>query len=205
MRFDLMRAMLVLATSDTPEAVQTPDAEAALAGDHTLEGAALGADTDTDSESGWDDLDAETATEPATEVAPPQPEGPTPAELEHKKQLQKARGLTAGGWTTFGVTYAAALTLGVASIDLANGDQRKRTWGRRMAIPVGGPFAAAFVSASATGTLFTVLTGAAQITGIVLGTAGAVMLARHKRDPNFAFAIVPDAAGGAHMGATWRF
>jgi hypothetical protein len=32
----------------------------------------------------------------------------------------------------------------------------------------------------------------------------AVMLSKQKRDPNFAFAIVPGRTG-AHMGATWRF
>jgi hypothetical protein len=194
MMFDVMGAMIVLATSGAPHAAETPESEAAPTSDRAH---------------GWDDLETESKNEPSptptVQASPPQPEGPTPAELERKKQRQRARGLTAGGWTTFGVTYAAALTIGVASIDLAGDDRRQRTWGRRMAIPVGGPFAAAFVSASATGTLFTVLTGAAQITGIALGTAGAVMLARQKRDPNFAFAIVPDASGGAHMGATWRF
>jgi hypothetical protein len=141
---------------------------------------------------------------PVVETAPLQPEGPSPADLERRRQRSRARGLLIGGWTTFGVTYAAALTIGVASIDLAEDDHRQRMWGRRMAIPIGGPFAAAFVSDSATGTLFTVLTGAAQLTGIAIGTAGAVMLSRQKRDPNFAFAIVPGRTG-AHMGATWRF
>lgn len=153
---------------------------------------------------GWDDPAPVEPPAPVLESAPPQPEGPTPAELEQKKARARARGMLIGGWTTFGITYAAALTIGVASIDLAKDDNRQRMWGRRMAIPIGGPFAAAFVSDSATGTLFTVLTGAAQTTGLALGIAGAVMLAKQKQTSNLAFAVVPDPTG-VRMGATWRF
>ena len=190
--FDVMGMMVAVATSGEPDLVEPPV--------HDRE---LGETADvSEEELAWED--AEPVPAPVLESPPPLPEEPSPEEVERKKAHMRARGITIGGWTTFGITYAAALTIGVASIDLAKEDQHQRVWGRRMVIPVGGPFAAAFVSKSATGTLFTVLTGLAQTTGIAIGIAGAVMLSKQKRASRLAFAAAPDR-GGMHMGATWRF
>jgi hypothetical protein len=196
MMLDVMGTAIAVVMCGQPEGTQ--------AGDAPERGAPAAEAAEAEPVASWDDVPPAPVSQPVVESAPPQPEGPSKAELERVRARSKARGLLIGGWTTFGITYAAALTIGVASIDLAEDDLRQRRYGRRMTIPVGGPFAAAFISKSATGTLFTVLTGAAQLTGIAIGTAGAVMLAKHRREPRLALAIVPGRYG-THVGASWRF
>ncbi len=173
---------------------------------------------DTAQSNGWDAASDETPSQAATAGPPPPPRvetmpgpavQPTPRPLvdhEEIRKRNKTRGLMIGGWTTFGITYAAALTIGVVTIDTAEGDDaaQLRRWGRRMTIPIGGPLAAAAVSRTATGTLFSVLTSAAQTTGLALGIVGAVMYAKHRREQRLAFSIVPDGAG-VGVGATYKF
>lgn len=161
-----------------------------------------------ENDGGWDPEPASpSVAAPAPVATAPPPPGPTPEELEDRRRLQRARGMMIGGWATLGVTYGAALTVGVVAIDTAKGDdERRRMWGRRMTIPIGGPVAAAFVSKTATGTLFTVLTGAAQLTGLTLGIVGTTMFAKeHGRQQRLAFSVLPDPDGGVQMGASWRF
>jgi hypothetical protein len=155
---------------------------------------------------GWDATEASEPPPPRVAIEPTSAatENPTPVDLEAKRRRSRARGLMIGGWTTFGATYAASLTAGVVGIDIADGDERQRKWGRRMTIPIGGPIAAAFVTESATGTLFTVLTSAAQTAGLVMGIAGTVMVVRQKKQPRLSFGIAP-SGDGMRMGATLRF
>lgn len=160
------------------------------------------------SDNGWGEAGPTQAPPPAATApvtTPPAP-GPTEEELERKRTLQKKKGLMIGGWTTLGVTYGTALTVGVIAIDTAKGDSDRRRWGRRMAIPIGGPFAAAFVSKTASGTLFTVLTGAAQATGLVLGVVGTVLYTKERsKQRQMAFSVLPNRDGGVNVGASWRF
>jgi hypothetical protein len=127
-------------------------------------------------------------------------------DLEYKSRRSRAKGLMVGGWTTFSATYIAALTAGVVAYDVAGeDDERQRKWGRRMTIPIGGPIAASFVADSATGTLFTALTGAAQAAGLAMGIAGTAMYVKQKKNPpRLSFGVAPSRTG-MHMGATWRF
>ena len=117
------------------------------------------------------------------------------------------------GFGVFALTYLGSAFYGAAVFDRREGDfldqpsgsggfaseDQRRAYGRRMMIPVAGPFAAAAVAPSATEALLTSLAGVAQVAGLSLGVAGSVVFARaRKRRPRETIAVsgAPVAGGG---------
>ncbi|EDM75155.1 hypothetical protein PPSIR1_07987 [Plesiocystis pacifica SIR-1] len=104
---------------------------------------------------------------------------PRVAHLRH--QRNSGMGMAISGFTMFGTTYLISALIGTISLDYAEDVGGSGTYGKRMLIPVAGPFMAIPRADSATGGLFTGLMGVAQIGGLVLGTAGAVRFGRANR------------------------
>src|SRR5690606_2174363 len=136
------------------------------------------------------------APQPAPQPAPPPPayvpaepgtNAPSPMLVNPRVAALKQRrnsgiGMTISGYTIFGTSYLISALIGTISIDYARDVGGTGTYGRRMLIPVAGPFMAIPRADSATGGLFTGLLGVVQVTGFVLGTAGAVRLGRANRE-----------------------
>jgi hypothetical protein len=104
---------------------------------------------------------------------------PQIAALKH--QRNSGIGMTISGYTIFGTSYLISALVGTISLDLAADVGGTGTYGRRMLIPVAGPFLAIPRADSATGGLFTGFLGVVQLGGFVLGTAGAIKLGRANR------------------------
>jgi hypothetical protein len=136
-------------------------------------------------------------TAPPPEPAPPPPPAYVPAQpgtnapspmlvnpriAALKQQRNSGIGMTISGYTLFGTSYLISALVGTISIDYARDIGGSGTYGRRMLIPLAGPFAAIPRADSATGGLFTGLIGVVQVTGFVLGTAGAIRLGRANRE-----------------------
>jgi hypothetical protein len=106
------------------------------------------------------------------------------------------------GFTMLGAGWLLSAVSGAAAIDTQSGDDpaeedRRRAFGTRLMIPVGGPFAAAFVAESATGALFSSLAGVVQVAGLALGIGGSVIFARNRRSGGrFALTGGPLRSGG---------
>jgi len=89
----------------------------------------------------------------------------------------------------FGVSYISSSLAGVASIDLADDpstneedEERMEAYGKRMLIPIIGPWSAIGKADTATGAWFTGLAGVVQGVGFGLATAGIIRLSRaHRR------------------------
>ena len=92
----------------------------------------------------------------------------------------------------FGTSYLISALIGTISLDLAADVGGTGTYGRRMLIPMVGPFMAIPRADSATGGLFTGFLGVIQVAGFALGTAGAVRLGRANRQ----LRLSADAGGG---------
>jgi hypothetical protein len=118
--------------------------------------------------------------QPGTHAPSPMLVNPRIAAL--KQQRNSGIGMTISGYTLFGTSYLISALVGTISIDYARDIGGSGTYGRRMLIPLAGPFAAIPRADSATGGLFTGLIGVVQVTGFVLGTAGAVRLGRANRE-----------------------
>lgn len=135
-----------------------------------------------------------TAPEPAP--APPPPEyvpvipgsgAPAPMLVDPYYSALKQRrnsgiGMTISGYTLFGTSYLISALIGTISLDYAADVGGSGKYGRRMLIPIAGPFIAIPRTDSATGGLFTGMLGVVQAAGFVLGTAGAIKLGRANRD-----------------------
>jgi hypothetical protein len=127
--------------------------------------------------------------EPAPAPPPPVLIAPAPARPTfidpHRASLLQQRnsglGMTISGFTMFGTSYLISALIGTISIDYANSVDGSGKYGRRMLIPIAGPFLAIPRSDSATGGLFTGLLGVIQVGGFVLGSAGAIKYGRAKR------------------------
>jgi hypothetical protein len=98
-----------------------------------------------------------------------------------KQQRNSGVGMTISGFTMFGTGYLISALIGTISIDYAADVGGSGTYGRRMLIPLAGPFAAIPRADSATGGLFTGLLGVVQVGGFILGTAGAIRIGRANR------------------------
>lgn len=136
------------------------------------------------------------APQPAPQPAPPPPayvpaqpgtNAPSPMLVNPriaalKQQRNSGIGMTISGYTLFGTSYLISALIGTISIDYARDVGGSGTYGRRMLIPIAGPFIAIPRADSATGGLFTGLIGVVQVTGFVLGTAGAIRLGRANRE-----------------------
>src|SRR5690606_26933723 len=104
---------------------------------------------------------------------------PQIAALRH--QRNSGLGMTISGYTIFGTSYLISALVGTISLDLAADVGGTGTYGRRVLIPVAGPFVAIPRADSATGGLFAGSLGVIQVGGFVLGTAGAIKLGRANR------------------------
>lgn len=152
--------------------------------------------------------------QPAPTVAPAS--SPTPVADETKedvawqhRQRNLYKGLTIGGFTTFGVVYGVlALGGGLAQLSFpaSEEDARSRRSLARLTIPLAGPFTLLPGVSSHRGRLFLVGLGLAQVVPLAVGIAGAVKL-REFPDPDkraVAFHVLP-TKNGAHMGMSLRF
>ncbi len=126
---------------------------------------------------------------PVAEPAPPPPPAPTyvapalnPRLVALRHQRNSGMGMAISGYTLFGTSYLISALIGTISIDYANDVGGSGTYGRRMLIPIAGPFMAIPRADSATGGLFTGLVGVVQVAGFALGTAGAIRLGRANRE-----------------------
>ncbi len=127
--------------------------------------------------------------EPAPAPPPPMLVAPPPAPAvifdPQRAALMQRRnsglGMTISGFTMFGTSYLISALIGTISIDYANSVGGSGKYGRRMLIPIAGPFMAIPRADSATGGLFTAFLGVVQVGGFVLGTAGAIKFGRAKR------------------------
>jgi len=99
------------------------------------------------------------------------------------------------GLALFLSTYLASSLTGAIMVDVSE-DPQRREFGRRLLIPVAGPFMSAAIARSATGAWFTALLGVAQSTGIVLTIVGGVRLANHRKPPRYVFGGSPLPNGG---------
>lgn len=120
---------------------------------------------------------------PPTLVAPPpvQPSFIDPHRASLLQQRNSGIGMTISGFTMFGTSYLISALVGTISIDYANSIGGSGKYGKRMLIPIAGPFLAIPRADSATGGLFTGLLGVIQVGGFVLGTAGAIRIGRANR------------------------
>jgi hypothetical protein len=98
-----------------------------------------------------------------------------------KHQRNSGIGMTISGYTMFGTSYLISALIGTISLDYAADVGGTGTYGRRMLIPMVGPFIAIPRADSATGGLFTGFLGVIQVAGFALGTAGAIKLGRANR------------------------
>lgn len=121
---------------------------------------------------------------PAPVLVAPAPAQPTLFDPQRAALMQDRNsglGMTISGFTMFGTSYLISALIGTISIDYADSVGGSGKYGRRMLIPLAGPFAAIPRADSATGGLFTALLGVIQVGGFVLGTAGAIKFGRAKR------------------------
>jgi hypothetical protein len=99
-----------------------------------------------------------------------------------KQRRNSGIGMTISGYTMFGTSYLISALIGTISLDYAADVGGTGKYGRRMLIPIAGPFIAIPRADSATGGLFTGFLGVIQVAGFVLGTAGAIKLGRANRE-----------------------
>lgn len=116
---------------------------------------------------------------PGTHAPSPMLVDPHIAALKH--QRNSGIGMTISGYTMFGTSYLISALIGTISLDYAADVGGTGTYGRRMLIPMVGPFMAIPRADSATGGLFTGFLGVIQVAGFALGTAGAIKLGRANR------------------------
>lgn len=142
---------------------------------------------------------------PVAQPAPPPPayvpavpgtNAPSPMLVDPQIAAAKQRrnsgiGMTISGYTLFGTSYLISALVGTISLDYARDIGGSGIYGRRMLIPLVGPFMAIPRADSATGGLFTGLVGVVQVAGFALGTAGAIRLGRANRD----LRLMADAGG----------
>lgn len=116
---------------------------------------------------------------PGSQAPSPMLVDPHIAALKH--QRNSGIGMTISGYTMFGTSYLISALIGTISLDYAASVGGTGTYGRRMLIPMVGPFMAIPRADSATGGLFTGFVGVVQVAGFALGTAGAIKLGRANR------------------------
>jgi hypothetical protein len=117
---------------------------------------------------------------PGTGAPSPMLVDPYIASLKHRRN--SGIGMTISGYTLFGTSYLISALIGTISLDYAADVGGSGKYGRRMLIPIAGPFLAIPRADSATGGLFTGFLGVIQVAGFALGTAGAIKLGRANRE-----------------------
>lgn len=144
----------------------------------------------------WDSFDPPQQPPPPGEAAaaqPPPPHAagpiaPQPPPRVRPRRSRRGLGMMISGYSAFFAVWLVTAIAGAATFDSADSDflddadrDRQRAVGRRLMIPLGGPYAAAFVTDTATGALFSVLSGLAQTATLTLGITGTVIYARNQR------------------------
>lgn len=120
-------------------------------------------------------------------VAPAPLPAPRPAPLP----TRTGRPMMIAGISLLASTYVISSLSGALAAD--NGHTR---WGRRMLIPIAGPFLAAPVTRSYTAAWFTGLLGVAQLAGFTLWAVGGARHRKFKRR-QMSFAAAPTRGGGS--------
>lgn len=149
---------------------------------------------------------AEAPAAPGREGPVQPPTGPTAAVAEDTATPKRGPGLglTISGFSMLGISYFGSALIGAIAYDVGDTDASRR-YGRRMLIPVGGPFAAAPHAEALSVGILTGAAGVVQVAGLGMGIAGAVLLGRERAQRSrLAFGASP-TRGGAHFGATLRF
>ena len=114
--------------------------------------------------------------------------------LELKRKKQRGKGLAIAGVSVLASAYVLQSFVGSLLLDGAD-SARERAYGRRMLIPVVGPFAAYPVAPSYTAGWFTTLLGGAQLAGIAMSVAGLVKYRKAKRQIAAGYAALPGGGG----------
>jgi hypothetical protein len=106
-------------------------------------------------------------------------------------------GMLIAGYSIFGSFYLGSALYGAAELDRSGYydddiddplyDEKQAKFGRRLFIPLIGPYIAAPLAPSASAGLVTVLAGTAQIAGLALGIAGSILYARARKQQRFVF------------------
>lgn len=112
--------------------------------------------------------------------------------------------MTAGGFAGLLGVYVLTSLVGVIVADVKDDNPRLHRYGRRLLIPVAGPWIAISDTRSATAAWFTGFSGVLQAAGLVLGMVGAIRLGTHRAKTRLAFdgSMHP---GGGRLGVTLRF
>lgn len=123
---------------------------------------------------------------PPPKPAPPPvyvpPPCPTPAPKPPPPKPKKVgRTEIVAGATIFGTMYGFSSLAGVIAADFG-----ATQWGRRMTIPIVGPFLAAPTNDSYTAGWFTAMLGIAQAAGAITLVAGLAKRGRHRRQGRLA-------------------
>jgi hypothetical protein len=127
--------------------------------------------------------------QPGTHAPSPMLVNPRIAALKH--QRNSGTSMMISGYTLFGTSYLISALIGTISLDYASDVGGSGRYGRRMLIPLAGPFMAIPRADTATGGLFTGLVGVVQVAGFLLGTTGAVRFTRANRE----LRLAADAGG----------
>lgn len=121
---------------------------------------------------------------PAYQPAPPV--APAPHYPPPPRRVWRGKGLMIAGWSIFGATYLISTLVGTTAIDQARcdrgggfdegdlgctTDESRRRYGRRMLVPVVGPFMAV---ATEYGDPEAVFLGINQVAGLVMGIVGTI-------------------------------
>jgi hypothetical protein len=160
--------------------------------------------------------DQDAVASPAIADAPPAPQiavtptpKPSPVDRSITRQRRAGLGMMIAGWSLFGLTYLTTAFYGTIAIDQADGvfeediddpftTTPSKKYGRRLLIPIAGPFIAAPAAPTATQGFGTALAGTLQVTGLALGIAGTVLYVKAKRrGRELAFGAAPTLGGAA--------
>jgi hypothetical protein len=126
---------------------------------------------------------------PGYSYPPPPPQAYEPPPPPPRRT--RGKGMMIAGWSIFGGTWITSIAIGAAFLDTDT--PSGYYYGRRLMIPVLGPFLAAGGDDSASGTMAYAFLGLAQTAGLALGIAGTVLFARDRKSQRV-------TASGLHLG-----
>jgi len=112
--------------------------------------------------------------------------------------------MIAGGYASFLGVYFVTSLVGVIMADVRHDNERLHRYGRRLMIPLAGPWMAVGDARSATGAWATGFSGVFQAAGLVLGTVGAIRLGVYRSQTRLSFGGGTMPGGGQGM-ITLRF
>lgn len=160
---------------------------------------------------------------------PPAPEGPVPstcsacADTAPRPGVRRAAMIT--GWSMFGSAYLVSVVVGAAAADAGYyaeqpdidpeierelsyhlPAERRVAYGKRMMVPVVGPFMASSLTTTASASVATAALGVVQTVGLVVGTIGTIQYARDRRAARaYRLSAGPLPGGGGAVSVSMRF